>query len=333
MFETFYEYCGDDHILFQRAGCAGSQRWTAHFGGDQPAITRGLNQALTGLVSSAASGMPTWGSDIAGLGGTPSPDIYIRWTQHGTFSPLMRAHIGGGPGSNPWCYGDDAKAVFYRMFWWRENMLPYIYSNAVNAHKNGAPIAYPMAMMYPDDKTLLDAGDQYLFGTELLVAPVTVERQNWRWVKFPAGKWVNLWNGETIEGGRELSVSAPLDTIPVYVREGAAMVLELPKETLATCEGMDDIPRVNALMVTPTTVKRELVHNVDNDTAYTFITEKQADEAVTVTNTDGMALGAVLVNGVEATKVLVDGKAAQFTAENGKTTIRLENGFKTVQVW
>ncbi|MBP3381033.1 MAG: hypothetical protein J6L00_00180, partial [Clostridia bacterium] len=123
------------------------------------------------------------------------------------------------------------------------------------------------------------------------------------------------------------------DTIPVYLREGAVMALELPAETLRPCENMDEVPRVNALLVAPTTVKRELVHNVDKDTAYTFVTEKVADEAVTVTNKDGFDAKAVLVCGVEATKVLVDGKEVAFTAEANKTTIRVDSGFKTVQVW
>ncbi len=333
MFEVFHKYCGDDHVLYQRAGCAGSQHWTVNFGGDQSGNPKGLNQALVGLVTSAASGMPTWGSDIAGLGGAPTNETYVRWLQHGTFSPIMRAHAGGGrPGSNPWNYGETAMQVFPRLFWWRENMLPYIYSHAVNAHKTGSPIAFPMVMLFPKDKAAV-AEDEYMFGTELLVAPVTIEHLNWRMVKFPAGKWVNLWSGETVEGGRELYVSAPIDTIPVYVREGAAMVLELPKETLAPCENMDEVPRVNALLVTPTTVKRELVHNVDATAAYTFVTERQADEAVTVTNKDGFDVGAVLIYGVEATKVLVDGKEVAFTAEGNKTTVRVDGGFKTIQIW
>ncbi len=333
MFETFHKYCGDDHVLYQRAGCAGSQHWTVNFGGDQSGNPKGLNQALTGLVTSAASGMPTWGSDIAGLGGAPTNETYVRWLQHGAFSPIMRAHAGGGrPGSNPWNYGDTAKSEFHKLYWWRENMLPYIYSHAVNAHKTGSPIAYPLVMLFPNDKAAV-AEDQYMFGTELLVAPVTIDHLNWRMVKFPKGKWFNLWTGETTDGGRELYVSAPIDTIPVYLREGAVMALELPAETLRPCENMDEVPRVNALLVAPTTVKRELVHNVDKDTAYTFVTEKVADEAVTVTNKDGFDAKAVLVCGVEATKVLVDGKEVAFTAEDNKTTIRVDGGFKTVQVW
>ncbi len=334
MFEMFHEYCGDDHILFQRAGCAGSQHWTVHFGGDQQCNTKGLNQALTGLVTASASGMPTWGSDIAGLGGAPTDETYVRWLQHGAFSPLMRAHAGGGrPGSNPWNYGEVAMEVFSRLYWWRENMLPYIYSHAIHAHKTGAPIVYPLAMMYQNDVDLTHVEDQYLFGTELLVAPVTIEKLNWRMVRFPDGKWVNLWTGDVVDGGRELYVEAPLNTIPVYVREGAAMVLELPQETLAPCENMEEVPRVNALLVTPTTTKREVVFYDDAQKAYRLVTERVTDEAVTVTNADGLQLGGLLVYGCMAQKVLVDGEAVEFTAEDNKTVIHTPNGFNKIEVF
>ena len=332
MFEVFHKYCGDDHILYQRAGCAGSQHWTVHFGGDQSGNPKGLKQALTGLVTSAASCMPTWGSDIAGLGGSPTNETYVRWLQHGTFSPIMRAHAGGcRPGSNPWNYGDTAKAEFPKLYWWRENMLPYIYSHAVNAHKTGAPIAFPMVMLFPDDKSAV-AEDQYMFGTELLVAPVTDEYLNWRMVAFPEGNWYNLWTGEKFEGGRTLYVLAPIETIPVYVREGAVMVLSVPADTLATSTNLEDVALTNAVMVAPAEGKRTLVHNEDADTAYTFVTDKLADEAVTVENVDGMELGGIIVNGLAATKVVVDGKEAEFTVDGGRTLVKV-NGFKKAQIW
>lgn len=331
MNELFKEYCGDDHVLFQRAGCAGSQHWTVHFGGDQSGNSKGLQQACVGLVTAAASGMPTWGSDIAGLGGTPSSETYVRWAQHGAFSPLMRAHA-GGLGSNPWNYGDTAIEVFKRMFWWRENMLPYIYSHAVKAHKTGSPIAYPMVMLFPDDAARA-AEDQYMFGEELLVAPVMLDGLNWRMVTFPKGNWVNLFTGEVIEGGRTLYVQAPLDTIPVYVREGAAMVLTVPADTLATCENMEDVKLTSALMVAPASSKRTFTHYEDDNTAYGFVTDKVGDEAVTVENVDGMDIGGLIVNGVEAARVLVDGKEAAFTVQDGRTLVKLTGGFKKAQIW
>lgn len=332
MFEVFHKYCGDDHVLYQRAGCAGSQHWTVNFGGDQSGNPKGLKQALTGLVTSAASCMPTWGSDIAGLGGAPTNETYVRWLQHGAFSPIMRAHAGGGrPGSNPWNYGDVAVATFKQLYWWRENMLPYIYSHAVNAHKTGAPIAYPMVLLFPDDKAKT-AEDQYMFGTELLVAPVTDEYLNWRMVAFPAGRWVNLWTGETVEGGRTLYVKAPIDTIPVYVREGALLVLSVPADTLATSENMEEKALTNAVMVTSASEKRTFIHNEDADNAYTFVTDKVGDEAVTVENVDGMDIGGIIVNGVEATKVVADGKEVAFTVEGSRTLVKIDS-FKKAQIW
>ncbi|MBP3381199.1 MAG: hypothetical protein J6L00_01015, partial [Clostridia bacterium] len=121
-------------------------------------------------------------------------------------------------------------------------------------------------------------------------------------------------------------------TIPVYLCSGAAMVLRLT-ESLEICENMEDKKVVKALLTTPADAKREVKHYVDADTAYTFITDKVANEAVTVTNQDGFKLDAVLVYGMEATKVLVDGKETTFTAENNKTKITLPDGFTKLEVF
>ena len=332
MQELFAERCGDDHILFQRSACPGAQHFSGHFGGDQACTFEGMRQAFYGGLNAAASSLSTWGSDIGGLGGQPTVQTYIRWLQYGAFSPLMRTHS-GGLGRNPWEFGDDAVAIFQKLYWWRENMLPYLYSHAVEASKTGVSIMRAMPFAYPQEERTLAVEDQYMFGSEMLVAPVLQENMQCRTVVFPAGQWVNLWTGERVDGGRRLQIPTPLQDIPVFLRAGAALVLELPAETLRPCENMEEVPRVPALLVTPAAQRREVVYHADNDTAYRFVTDTSDGAAVTVTNTDGMPLGALLVYGIEATRVLADGAEVPFTAGAGKTTVRLADGFQTVQVW
>lgn len=335
MQELFYSFCGDDHALFCRSGCAGIQQFIMHFGGDQFCDFRGLRQAFVGGLNAGASGYANWGSDIGGLGGVPSDELYIRWLQYSTFNPLMRAHA-GNKHRNPWEYGELAVEVFKKLYWWRENMLPYVYNLGVHANKRGLPLMRAMPLSFPGDKQMEQVDDAFMFGSELMVAPILHsghESIGERLVRFPKGDWVDLWDGTVIAGGRALQVNAPLDTIPVYLRAGAAMVLTLPAETLDICENMEEKELVSALLVTPAAEKREVTHYESVDEAYRFVTDTAGGAAVTVQNVDGMQLGAVLVYGTEATRVVADGKEIPFTAENGKTKISLPDGFDKLEVF
>ena len=330
MKQLFDENCGDDYILFQRSACAGSQGFVANFGGDQAARFYGLQQAYHAGVTIGASGFNVWGSDIGGYHGTPTPELFMRWMAYGAFSPIMRSH-GIGMERNPWAYGEQATEFFKKLYWWRENMLNYMYSNVINSHYTAEPMMRAMAIEFPGSDVEKEAF-QYMFGSELLVAPVIDEGRRCKMVAFPEGNWVNLWTRENYAGGRKMMVTADYDEIPVYLRAGAAMVLTLP-ESLEICENMEDKALVSALLTTAADGKREVKHYADENTAYTFVTDKVGDEAVTVVNQDGMKLDAVLVYGVEATKVLVDGKEVAFTAENNKTTVKTPAGFTKVEVF
>lgn len=340
MHDLFYSYMGDDQALFMRSGCAGIQKYVMHFGGDQKCNFRGLKQAFVGGLNAGASAYANWGSDIGGLGGVPSDELYIRWLQYSTFNPLMRAHA-GNKHRNPWEYGELAVEVFKKLYWWRENMLPYVYNLGVTANKCGLPMMRMMPLAFPGDTAMEQVEDAFMFGSELMVAPVLDDGlvsndgksgYNERLVRFPDGHWVNLWTGETVKGGRALEVNAPLDTIPVYLRAGAAMVLTVPADTLEICENMEDKDLVSALLVTPAAEKREVIHYESADKAYRLVTEG-GDAAVTVTNTDGMPLGAVLVNGFEATRVVADGQEVAFTVDTNKTKIALPDGFAKLEVY
>lgn len=335
MKKIFEERCGDDYILFERSACAGSQAFVGNFGGDQGARFYGLKQAYYAGLTMGASGFNIWGSDIGGYNGygdlASTDDLYMRWLEFATFSPLMRAHGTGKKSRNPWDYGEQSVELFKKLYWWRENMLDYVYSAAIDGHYNANPMMRAMAIEFPNED-VAKVDTQYMFGSELLVAPVIDEGRRCKMVAFPKGNWVNLWTCENYVGDRQVMVTAQDDEIPVFLRAGAAMVLNLT-ESLVPCENMEDKKIVKALLVTPADEKREVVHYADADNAYTFVTEKADAEAVTVTNQDGFKLDAVLVYGMEATRVLVDGKEAAFTVENNKTVVNTPNGFNTVQVF
>lgn len=225
--EAYQEKRGNDFILYARGAAPGTQRWVGQFAGDHPANFNGLRHVLTGALNLCACGYSNWGSDLGGYFGFPQPAVYMRWFQFGCFSPLMRPH--GTAPRDPWFFGEAAVTNYKFLAWTRENLINYIYNSAAIAHNTGVPLMRSMAVSFPGDQSALVVNDQYMFGPELLVAPVTTE-DTFRTVHFPAGTWTSLWNGHAVSGPVTRKIEAPLDTIPVYLRPTALMPVQLSQE-------------------------------------------------------------------------------------------------------
>ena len=251
--ELYREKRGDDFILYGRAASPGGQHWVGQFAGDHSGNFAGLKAVLTGALNLCACGYSTWGSDVCGYFGMPEPAVYMRWFQFACFSPIWRPH--GKTTRDPWCYGDAAVTNYKFLAWTRENILNYTYNAAVIAHETGIPIMRSMPVSCPDEKSLAAIRDQYMFGNDLLVAPVITEDTN-RTIVFPAGVWASLWDGRTVCGPTELKVMVPLDTIPVYLKPGAVMAVQL-NPGLQFGQSMT-AGRVGALVVTPPTTNESV---------------------------------------------------------------------------
>jgi alpha-glucosidase (family GH31 glycosyl hydrolase) len=259
--QVFAERRGDDFILFGRAAAPGTQRWAAQFAGDHRANFVGLRAVLTGALNLCACGFSTWGSDLGGFLGWPDPAVYMRWTQFACFSPLMRSH--GRPPREPWEFGAAAIANYKYFAWVRENLLDYIYGAAKFAHQASVPIMRSMAVAYPNIPSLAGVDDQYLFGPDLLVAPITSDN-NSRLLSLPPGKWISLWDGTVASA--KTRVAAPLDKIPVYLREGAIIPVDL-STNLRLGESMTP-GRVHALVISPSA---KSFHIENGDASYLLI--------------------------------------------------------------
>lgn len=255
-YEVFKERLNNDFILYGRAAAPGSQQWTASFAGDIRSNFIGLQSALNGALNLGACGFAVWGSDLGGFKGWPDPLVYIRWTQFSCFSPLMRAH--GTQAREPWEYGDLALENYKKFAWIRENLLDYIYNEAETSHLTGVPMMRPLAMEYAKEKRLTSVSDQYMFGSNLLVAPIMSE-SNQRTIEFPSGNWSCLWTGSTIKGDTSVVRSVALNEIPVYVKDGTIMPVTL-NEDLLFGESMTN-SSIHALLITlpnnDTTITRE----------------------------------------------------------------------------
>ena len=244
--EVYQEKRGNDFILYARGAAPGAQHWVGQFAGDHPANFDGLQHVLTGALNLCACGYSLWGSDIGGYFGYPQPAVYMRWFQFGLFSPLMRPH--GTAPREPWYFNEAAVTNYKFLAWTRENILNYTYNAAVIAHETGISMMRSMPVSFPQEPALAAVGDQYMFGPDLLVAPV-VNEDTFKTISFPSGVWTSLWDGKTVSGPVKHKVSAPLDTIPVYLKPGAVLPVELSGE-LQFGQSMTN-GRVSALIVTP----------------------------------------------------------------------------------
>lgn len=218
--QVFSEKRGTDYILFGRASSAGSQRWMASFSGDHRCNFTGLRAALTGALNLGSCGFSIWSTEMGGFFGQPDPEVYARWIEFSTFNPLMRMH--GTEPREPWNYGDEAVKLYKHYTEVRNYLKEYLLRQAELSHQTGLPMMRSMMLAFPDQPKLAAIDNQYMLGTDILVAPVMVEG-NTRMVTFPKGGWINFWTDEKLEGGITKKVNAPPGQIPVYLRAGTTL--------------------------------------------------------------------------------------------------------------
>ena len=209
-------------FVLTRASYTGGQRYSASWTGDNVASWDHLKMAASMCLSMSISGQPFVGSDIGGFIGYPSGELFARWLQLGVFTPLMRAHsVINEKNKEPWEYGDEFTSINRETINLRYRLLPYIYTIMHEAAVTGMPAMRPMFFAFPDDGQFTWTDDEFMFGSDLLIAPVFSEGVRTREVRLPKGTWYDYWTGVRYEGNRTISVDAPLNRIPVFVKAGA----------------------------------------------------------------------------------------------------------------
>ncbi|HVR44075.1 MAG TPA: glycoside hydrolase family 31 protein [Thermoanaerobaculia bacterium] len=212
----------DRPFILSRASFAGGQRYSALWPGDNLSDWTALRGSIPMLLGMGLSGFPFVGVDIGGFGEAPTAELFTRWLQAGVFYPFMRTHTTfGTPDQEPWSYGNHHEAINRRAIELRYRLLPHIYNVMRESAESGLPAMRPMLLEYPEDERTWGMDDQFLFGSDLLVAPVLRAEVTRRGVYLPAGEWVDYWSGERHAGGRWITVPVTLASIPIYVRAGA----------------------------------------------------------------------------------------------------------------
>jgi alpha-D-xyloside xylohydrolase len=229
-----------------RCAWAGSQRYGALiWSGDVHSDFATLRAQLKAGLNMAIAGIPWWTTDIGGFFGAdlrdPSyPELLIRWFQYGAFCPVFRLHgdrlpdkptlspgsgeFRSGADHEVWRFGDEAYGIMREYMLLRERLRPYLREAMRSAHERGTPPMRPLFYDFPRDPEAWEIEDEYLLGADMLVAPVLSEGARMRDVYLPAGcDWIDAWTGDAAPGGRRIESSAPLETIPLYLKAGSAL--------------------------------------------------------------------------------------------------------------
>lgn len=217
---------GRTPLILSRYAGIGSHRYPLGFSGDT--FVRWSSLKLQPYFTANASnvGYTWWSHDIGGhVAGKGDGELYTRWVQFGTFSPINRLHSNNLSWSKePWLYGDRAEKISTDFLRLRHRLLPYLYTANIRTARDGEPLVAPM--YYRDHSPLAyRAKNQYYFGSELLVAPVVTKMKPDGYsvtdVYLPEGKWTDFFTGEIYRGGRVYKMRTPLDRMPVFAKTGA----------------------------------------------------------------------------------------------------------------
>lgn len=253
--KTFFDgmtQSGQENVInLIRCAWAGSQRYGALvWSGDIDSSFTSLQNQLKAGLNMGLAGIPWWTTDIGGFhGGHPEDPAFreciIRWFQYAVFCPVFRLHGDREPHSAPlgtsggglcssgaanevWSYGEEAYEIFKKFLFLRERLRPYLTQLMQEAHKKGTPPMRPLFYDFPDDPETWNIEDQYMFGPDILVAPILHEGVWIREVYLPVGaEWKDANSGEIFTGGQSIHYDAPLDVLPYFIKNSSNHLINI----------------------------------------------------------------------------------------------------------
>lgn len=243
VYDGMKEIGRDDIVTLSRCAYLGAQKFgTLVWSGDIPSTFESLSAQVKSGLNMAMCGIPWWNTDIGGFYGGDTESAYfreliVRWFQYGVFCPVTRLHgsrkgqdrtrgiIEPTGGDNElWSFGEEAFEILKELVMLRERLRPYVETHMKTASQKGTPMMRPIFYDYPDDEQCYTLGEQYLFGDDILFAPITEQGQTKKEVYLPQGRWVLTKDAQTYLGGRWYTIEAALNEFIAFVKEGAEVI-------------------------------------------------------------------------------------------------------------
>jgi alpha-glucosidase len=213
-------------FVLTRSASTGIQRYAAVWLGDNTSWFEHLQKSLPMLLNIGLSGVAFAGVDIGGFGGSTTPELLVRWYEIGIFYPFFRNHCAlMGRAQEPFSFSEPVEKMVRHLIETRYRLLPYIQGLFREHAASGAPLMRPMTWHYSHDEMAASCEDQFMFGADIMVAPVLRPNQASRFVYFPEGCWYPFEGGDPIVGGQTYRIACPLGRVPAFVREGAIIPL------------------------------------------------------------------------------------------------------------
>ncbi|WP_318764734.1 glycoside hydrolase family 31 protein [Lactiplantibacillus carotarum] len=223
-YEGLKAQTGKRPYVITRAAYAGTQKYSTVWTGDNHSMWPHLQMMIPQLCNLGLSGFSFAGTDIGGFGSDTTPELLTRWIEAAIFSPLLRNHAALGTRSQePWVFGEPTLSIYRKYLQLRYRFVPYLYDLFANEAKTGIPVLRPLVLNYEDDARVQNINDEFMVGDNLLVAPIVQPAQTKRLVYLPAGQWIDFWNHATYAGNQDIVVDAPLDKLPLFVKQNTLL--------------------------------------------------------------------------------------------------------------
>lgn len=213
---------GKRPFILSRSGYPGIQRYAAVWTGDNRSFWEHLSMGIPMLLNMGLSGMPFVGNDLGGYMGNSNGELFTRWVQFGVFAPFFRTcySINLLP-QEPWSYGEKYERIVKDFIRLRYRLLAHIYNLFYEASVTGIPVMRPLVLEYQDDPEVYNVSDEFLLGNSILVAPICKPDSEYREIYLPDGIWYDFYTGERHIGGKYMLGYAPIDRIPLFVKQGS----------------------------------------------------------------------------------------------------------------
>jgi alpha-glucosidase (family GH31 glycosyl hydrolase) len=286
----------------------------------------GLNEQKADLLSTVNNGQVKWGTDGGGFQNSdsaenPSPELYTRWIQLASVSPIFRVHGTDHQQRQPWFFGHTAEEVSKAAIQLRYSLLPYLYSYEREAYDTGLGLVRPLLFDYPNDTQVKNYSDAWMLGDWLLVAPITERNQSCKRIYLPAGNWIDYNRGTTYTGGQYISYMVNSESwtdLPMFIKEGAI----LPSQEVLEYVGQKTVSKVN-VDIFPSSQKTSFRYYDDDGESYQYEGNNILQQTISVqSGKQDVSLyiepkTGTYSNGVQYYYLAVHGKPASSVVENG----------------